>query len=162
MQCYAIYTKLTPQSNNSNSHTIPQDNVESAGDPETAFPVSKFNPAHQPFGWTVRITTNVGTPEMCYFLPVSVPPSKSSKDTPMSKAIFGSLLFNQMRLFLLNRRPWNHPLCPRRGRTSAQFTYYAPSWALSRALYFMAVRMKLLESVPIFQSKCFEWFQING
>jgi hypothetical protein len=53
------------------------------------------------------------------------------------------MLFQSNSTALLNRRPCNLPLiCRRSGKPSAQFTYYAPTWALAKAFHFTAVRLE--------------------
>jgi len=96
---------------------------------------------HQHSTTTVCVTTSLSTEKCDRFCQCQCHVRNQIKTPRWAKGIFGAMSFQSNSTVLLNRRPCNLPaLCRRSGKTSAQFTYYAPSWVLSRAFHFTVMR----------------------
>lgn len=104
---------------------------------ESSSPIS----VHQHSTTTVCVTTSLSTEKCDRFCQCQCHARNQIKTPRWAKGILGAMSFQSNSTVLLNRRPCNLPaLCRRSGKTSAQFTYYAPSWVLSRAFHFTVMR----------------------
>jgi len=96
---------------------------------------------HNHTNTTVCVTTSLSNEKCDPFCQCHCHITNQIKTPRWAKGILGAMSFSLNSTVLLNRRPCNIPaICRRSGQPSAQFTYYAPSWILSRAFHFTMVR----------------------
>lgn len=82
----------------------------------------------------VRVMTSIGREACTRFCRCQCHIQVKATSPRWATKMLGSFHFQSNGTVLLNRRRCNHPMtCKRSGAVTAQFAYYAPSWALARA-----------------------------
>ncbi|KAF2743557.1 hypothetical protein M011DRAFT_219252 [Sporormia fimetaria CBS 119925] len=89
---------------------------------------------------TVRLVTTIDSQKCQRFCQCQCHIRSRVQSPKWSKDILGSLYYQSNGAGWLNRRECNFRPCKRSGKTSAQITFYAPTWLMKTALYMSAVR----------------------
>jgi hypothetical protein len=117
----------------------------------------------------VSITTSLGMEKCRDFCHCRCHIQSSFRTPQWTRNLIGTFMLHTNGSILLNRRPCNHRSCHRSGLTTARFTFYAPSWMLSRAVCMTATRNEvtgtnasILISVPsVIPSDDVLWYWIR-